>query len=132
MRWRRHQEVSFQWLPSRRRCLRLLWQRYPNLPIYVTENGCANPLPEEENSQCDQFRVAFLQAYLAALLDAKQLDQVPVQGYFCWSLLDNFEWAYGYSKRFGLVHCDFASGERRPKQSFYFYQQHIRDHHEPD
>ena len=66
-------------------------QRYPNLPIYVTENGCANPLPEEENSQCDQFRVAFLQAYLAALLDAKQLDQVPVQGYFagpCWITLN--------------------------------------------
>lgn len=115
-----------------RKMLNWVHQRYPNLPIYVTENGCANPLPEEENSQCDQFRVAFLQAYLAALLDAKQLDQVPVQGYFCWSLLDNFEWAYGYSKRFGLVHCDFASGERRPKQSFYFYQQHIRDHHEPD
>ena len=51
-----------------RKMLNWVHQRYPNLPIYVTENGCANPLPEEENSQCDQFRVAFLQAYLAALL----------------------------------------------------------------
>jgi beta-glucosidase len=46
---------------------------------------------------------------------------VPVRGYFVWSLLDNFEWALGYSRRFGLVHVDFATLERRPKDSFHFY-----------
>jgi beta-glucosidase/6-phospho-beta-glucosidase/beta-galactosidase len=101
-------------------------KRYPGLPIYVTENGCANPHTDEETSQQDHFRVDFLSTYLNALQQAKDEDRVPVSGYFCWSLLDNFEWAYGYSKRFGLIHCDFASGQRTPKNSFYFYQNHLR------
>jgi beta-galactosidase len=109
-----------------RKMLNWVNQRYPNLPIYVTENGCANPHMDEENCQQDTFRVNFLSGYLNALQQAKDEDSVPVMGYFCWSLLDNFEWAYGYSKRFGLIHCDFASGQRTPKQSFYFYQNHLR------
>ena len=48
-------------------------------------------------------------------------DGVPVRGYFVWSLLDNFEWTFGYSKRFGLVHVDYETLERRPKDSFHFY-----------
>jgi beta-galactosidase len=110
-----------------RKMLNWVAQRYPGLDIYVTENGCANPLPAEESSQQDHFRVRFLQGYLGALADAIDQDHLPIQGYFCWSLLDNFEWAYGYSKRFGLVHCDFASGHRTPKNSYYFYQQYIQD-----
>jgi beta-glucosidase len=111
-----------------RKMLNWVHQRYPNLPIYVTENGCANPHTDQEAAQTDQFRVEFLQAYLGALEQARLQDGVPVQGYFCWSLLDNFEWAYGYSKRFGLIHCDFASGKRTPKNSYYFYQQYLRQH----
>jgi beta-galactosidase len=111
-----------------RKMLNWVANRYPGLPIYVTENGCANPHAQEEASQNDPFRVRFLQGYLAALQQAKTQDQVPVQGYFCWSLLDNFEWAYGYTKRFGLIHCDFATGQRRPKQSYYFYQKHIEQY----
>lgn len=111
-----------------RNMLNWVHKRYADLPIYVTENGCANPHHEQETSQADQFRVEFLQGYIAALEQARQQDGVPVQGYFCWSLLDNFEWAYGYSKRFGLIHCDFASGARSPKASFYFYQQYLREH----
>ena len=114
-------------LPWRfRRMLNWVAHRYPGLTIYVTENGCANPIKTEEDNQNDQFRVDFLRGYLAALDQAKCEDSVPVGGYFCWSLMDNFEWAYGYSKRFGLIHCDFNSGQRTPKQSFYFYQQHVQ------
>lgn len=109
-----------------RRMLNWVALRYPGLTIYVTENGCANPIKTEEDNQNDQFRVEFLRGYLAALDQAKCEDSVPVGGYFCWSLMDNFEWAYGYSKRFGLIHCNFNTLLRTPKQSFYFYQQHVQ------
>ncbi|EEX11508.1 beta-glucosidase A [Ruegeria lacuscaerulensis ITI-1157] len=83
-----------------------------DLPIYVTENGMASP-----ERQQDDDRIDYLNQHLAAVQDA--LDQgVPVKGYFIWSLLDNYEWALGYEKRFGLVDVDFDTLERRPKASF--------------
>jgi beta-glucosidase len=72
----------------------------------------------------DPRRVAYLEGHLAAL--ARALDHgVPVDGYFVWSLLDNFEWAQGYAQRFGLVHVDFDTGVRTPKSSYAWYRDFI-------
>jgi beta-glucosidase len=84
------------------------------LPIYVTENGMANPdLPDVP----DQARIDYLDAHLAAARRAIR-SGVPLAGYTFWSLLDNYEWALGYEKRFGLVHVDFESLVRTPKASY--------------
>ncbi|NVO56336.1 beta-glucosidase [Rhodobacteraceae bacterium B1Z28] len=83
-----------------------------DLPIYVTENGMASP-----ERQRDDDRIDYLNQHLGAVQDALDQD-VPVKGYFIWSLLDNYEWAYGYEKRFGLVDVDFHTLERTPKASF--------------
>ena len=86
-----------------------------DLPIYVTENGMANPdLPD----QPDKVREEFLFAHLAATKQAIA-DGANVRGFFYWSLLDNYEWALGYEKRFGLVHVDFATLKRTPKTSYH-------------
>ena len=69
----------------------------------------------------DDYRVAFLEGYLGAM--HKAIDAgADVRGYFIWSLLDNFEWAFGYAKRFGLVHIDYATLKRTPKKSFEYYR----------
>ncbi len=83
-----------------------------DLPIYVTENGMASA----ERLQDDE-RIAYLDDHLTAVQQALAAD-VPVKGYFIWSLLDNYEWAYGYEKRFGLVDVNFETLERTPKASF--------------
>jgi beta-glucosidase len=96
-------------------------ERYSgDLPIYILGNGAAVPERiDEEGRIRDEQRIDYLRSYLAAVLDAIATG-VSVRGYFVWSLLDNFEWALGYSKKFGLVHVDFGSLERRPKDSFHF------------
>lgn len=87
------------------------------LPLYVTENGMANDDRLVDSEVADPARIAYLNAHLAAVQRA--IDSgVPVRGYFIWSLLDNYEWALGYEKRFGLVHVDFDSLTRTPKQSY--------------
>ncbi len=91
-------------------------------PVYVTENGCSDATgPGEDGEVHDERRTAFLDAYLRALLDALRAG-VDVRGYFCWSLLDNFEWAEGYSQRFGLVHVDYPTQRRTPKDSSRWYR----------
>jgi beta-glucosidase len=97
-------------------------ERYSgDLPIYVLENGAAFPDRIETDGRIrDAQRIAYLRGYLGAALDAIAAG-VPLRGYFVWSLLDNFEWALGCSKRFGLVHVDYDTLERRAKDSFYFY-----------
>ena len=70
-------------------------------------------------------RRCYLRDHLRAALDARR-NGVDLRGYFAWSLLDNFEWAYGYSKRFGLVHVDYATQQRTPKASARFYAEVIR------
>ena len=90
---------------------------YGPVPIYVTENGAAfDDVREADGSIRDNNRIEFLDSHFRATLDAVQ-DGVDVRGYFVWSLLDNFEWAYGYDKRFGLVHVDYATQNRTPKDS---------------
>ena len=96
-------------------------ERYSgDLPIYVLENGAAFPDQVEEDGRIhDAQRIGYLRDYLGAALDAIAAG-VPLRGYFVWSLLDNFEWTLGYSKRFGLVHVDYETLERRAKDSFHF------------
>lgn len=108
--------------------LRRIHTEYPELgPIYVTENGSAwddDPTPSADGVVEDPDRVAYLHAHLDALAKAKA-DGVDVRGYFAWSLLDNFEWALGLSKRFGLVRVDFDTQERTVKRSWHAYREHI-------
>jgi len=56
------------------------------------------------------------------------IDGIKLEGYFLWSIMDNFEWAYGYSKRFGLIYCDYQSLKRIPKDSYYFYREVVAGH----
>lgn len=92
-----------------------------DLPMYITENGAAFPDQIEQDGRIrDIRRIEYLRDYLLAVGEAIAAG-VPVKGYFVWSLLDNFEWALGYGKRFGLVHVDYATMTRRPKDSFRFY-----------
>jgi beta-glucosidase len=97
-------------------------ERYArDLPIYITENGAAFRDEVTRDGRIhDRERIEYLRGYLGAILDAVAAG-VDVRGYFVWSLLDNFEWALGFSKRFGLVHVDYETLERRPKDSFHFY-----------
>jgi beta-glucosidase len=102
----------------------LVWvkSRYGSPPIYVTENGAAffDPPVVDGDALADPLRVAYLRQHIAAVQAA--IDRgVDVRGYFVWSLLDNFEWAHGYSKRFGIVHVDFQTQKRTLKDSALFY-----------
>ncbi len=94
-------------------------RRRTDLPLYVTENGVAYPVPEGEVLD-DVDRIAFLDAYLRQVHRAVEAG-IPVCGYFVWSLLDNFEWAEGYGKRFGLVGVDYDSLVRTPRASYHWY-----------
>jgi beta-glucosidase len=91
-------------------------------PVYITENGAAFPdEPDAGGRVHDDRRVAYLDSHLRAVHAAIEAG-VDVRGYFCWSLLDNFEWAEGYSQRFGLVRVDFDSQRRTPKASYDWYR----------
>jgi beta-glucosidase len=93
--------------------------------IYIFENGAAyDDLRGHDGDVVDPERQAFFDEHLAAVGRAIE-DGVPVRGYFAWSLLDNFEWAEGYSKRFGIVYVDYPTLERVPKGSFYWYRDFI-------
>ena len=87
------------------------------LPIFVTENGMSADDRVAAGEVDDTGRIAYIDGHLAEVRRALD-DGVPVAGYFIWSLLDNYEWALGYEKRFGLVHVDFDSLERTPKRSW--------------
>ena len=98
--------------------------------IYVTENGSAWPDEIEPDGNVeDKDRIAYLEQHLEACLRAAG-HGAPVAGYFAWSLMDNFEWAYGYAKRFGLVHVDYETQRRTIKASGYRYADIIRTHRE--
>jgi beta-glucosidase len=93
--------------------------------IYITENGCSSAdVIAPDGHIYDSDRVMYLRNYLTQLHRSIQ-DGTPVKGYFCWSLLDNFEWADGYEKRFGIVYVDFKTEKRTPKLSAEFYKQVI-------
>jgi beta-glucosidase len=106
-----------------REVLVALHERYPGAPpIWVTENGCAYDVPPDpDGSIVDSDRIRFLDGHLRAVRWAMDAG-VDVRGYFHWSLLDNWEWAEGFTKRFGLVHVDYATQVRTPKASFAWYR----------
>ncbi|MFF9766096.1 GH1 family beta-glucosidase [Streptomyces sp. NPDC014636] len=88
-------------------------------PVIITENGCSYEGVD------DQDRIAYLDAHIRALHAALEAG-VDVRGYFVWSLMDNFEWAEGYARRFGLVHVDYDSLERTPKASYHWFREVLR------
>ncbi|WP_187429195.1 Beta-glucosidase A [Roseobacter fucihabitans] len=124
--WPAHQEVDGP-LPK----TQMGWEIYPQglhhfltwvhetytkgLPLYVTENGMANP---DTVNVPDQARIEYLNAHMAAAQKA-MAEGVPLKGYTFWSLMDNYEWALGYEKRFGLIHVDFDTLKRTPKASYH-------------
>jgi beta-glucosidase len=94
-------------------------------PIYITENGAAfGDVRGHDGEVHDPERRAYLDEHIAAAGRAVEAG-VPVAGYFVWSLLDNFEWAFGYSRRFGIVYIDYPTLERVPKASFHWYRDFI-------
>jgi beta-glucosidase len=110
-----------------REILEWVRRRYGAIPLYITENGAAfdDPAPGSGGPVEDPRRVEYLREHLRAVRTAIA-NGVDVRGYFAWSLLDNFEWQYGYSKRFGLYHVDFTTQQRTPKRSALFYRDVIR------
>ncbi|KRA20585.1 MULTISPECIES: GH1 family beta-glucosidase [unclassified Lysobacter] len=114
----------------------LTWfkQRYGDIPMYVTENGAAffdppvaEPDASGERRVRDPLRMDYLQKHLSAIHDAIQAG-CDIRGYMVWSLLDNLEWSLGYSKRFGVVHVNYATQERTPKDSAKWYSNVIATH----
>jgi beta-glucosidase len=103
-----------------------LRNRYGDLPVYVTENGaCYDEIVEASGAVQDEQRVAYLRGHIAAARQALAAG-VKLRGYFVWSLLDNFEWQEGYSRRFGVVHVDFTTLKRTPKSSFIYLASQTR------
>nr|BAO04177.1 hypothetical protein [Delphinium grandiflorum] len=110
--------------------LKYITQKYHNPPIYITENG----MDDEEDTTAplhemldDRKRVGYFKGYVGAVAEAIR-DGSDVRGYFAWSLLDNFEWAMGYTKRFGLVYVDYKNGlTRHPKSSALWFARFLKN-----
>jgi beta-glucosidase len=101
-----------------------LQDEYDPPPLYVTENGAAYADHRSNGKVEDPKRISYVDGHLDAIARAIE-DGVPVRGYFLWSLLDNFEWSFGYSRRFGIVYVDYATLERVPKASYGWYREYI-------
>jgi beta-glucosidase len=104
-----------------------LRDEHPGTPLMITENGAAfDDRLDPDGRVRDQRRIDYLRDHLAAVGRAME-EGADVRGYFVWSLLDNYEWAYGYSKRFGIVHVDYATQERTWKDSARWYRDQITE-----
>jgi beta-glucosidase len=100
--------------------------KHPGVPLYVTENGAAfADVKDADGAVHDPDRIAYLDAHFRAAHRALS-DGADLRGYFVWSLMDNFEWAHGFSKRFGLIHVDYETLERTPKDSARWYAEVTR------
>ncbi|MCH1624310.1 GH1 family beta-glucosidase [Fredinandcohnia quinoae] len=100
--------------------------QYGDIPIYITENGACYDDDVKDGQVKDQRRIDYLKMHLTSL--KRSIDAgVNIKGYLTWSLLDNFEWAEGYDKRFGLIHINFNTLERTKKDSYYWYKQTINN-----
>jgi beta-glucosidase len=120
-----HTEMGWEVVPGALHELLVHLHATYELPdLYITENGAAFPDARENGSVPDPRRVSYLEGHLDAVA-AAVAEGVPVRGYFLWSLLDNFEWAFGFSRRFGIVYVDFETLERVPKDSFSWYRDFI-------
>jgi beta-glucosidase len=93
--------------------------------IYITENGSAWDDEVVNGEVNDHNRISYLERHLDAMFAAKAKG-APVKGYFAWSLMDNFEWAFGYAKRFGIIYVDYKTQKRIPKKSAYYYRDRIK------
>jgi beta-glucosidase len=125
-----HTDVGPDWevfAPALTRTLLWVKERYGDMPLYITENGAAfyDPPTARAGGIEDPLRVAYLEDHIRAA-HAAITQGVDLRGYYAWSLLDNFEWAGGYAKRFGIIHVDYATLERTPKASAHFYADVIR------
>lgn len=133
--------TGFGWPISPKYCgvvLSELKKRYGDAlpPIYITESGASFPEPAQADGMVyDDERIAYLASHLEAALAAVEpggpAEGVDLRGWYVWTLMDNFEWAAGYSQRFGLVHTDFATLERTPKASYYWLRRLARARHRP-
>ena len=104
---------------------RYLWERY-RIPFIISENGMSShDCVMLDGKVHDPHRIDYLHRYIREYRRAGE-DGVDIRGYFCWSLMDNFEWARGYSERFGLVYVDYTTGERIPKDSFDWFAETVR------
>ncbi len=99
---------------------------YAPKEIFITENGSAWDDEVVDGKVDDPNRVRYLERHIDAMFDAKK-QGVPISGYFAWSLMDNYEWAYGYAKRFGLIYVDYPTQQRIPKTSAYYYRERIKN-----
>lgn len=114
---------TFYWIPK------FLYERYKK-PILITENGMSCHDTISLDGKChDPNRIDYTHRYLLELKKAID-DNVDIIGYFHWSLMDNFEWTWGYQQRFGIVHIDFQTLKRTPKDSFYWYKDVIKNNGE--
>lgn len=123
-----HTELGWEvYPPALTRALLWVQERYGNLPLYITENGAcfADPEPAADDVVNDPQRVAYLREHLRAAAAALAAG-VNLRGYYVWSLLDNYEWAEGFTKRFGIIHVDFTSLQRTFKRSAHFYREIIQ------
>jgi beta-glucosidase len=101
---------------------------YPGLPMVITENGSAfDDVPDASGFVADEGRTAYFTSHLAAVATAIE-QGADIRGYLAWSLLDNFEWAYGYEKRFGIVRVDYETQARTPKQSALYLKDLAQQH----
>lgn len=124
---RNARENSMRWeiFPQGIYDLLLKYSAYPEIRrLIITENGAAFTDVEVNGRVADGYRVDYLQSYIGEVLRAKRAG-ARIEGYFAWSLLDNFEWAEGYAPRFGLVHVDYATQKRTIKDSGYWYREFI-------
>jgi beta-glucosidase len=94
---------------------------YGGVPLLITENGAAFQDRLDDGAVDDRRRVAYLRAHIAAVEQAR-VEGVDVRGYYVWSLLDNFEWEWGYAQRFGIVYVDYQTQRRIPKRSALWYR----------
>jgi len=110
------------------RVLRWITGESNGLPLYITENGCAAADTIDTDGRVhDRFRIAYLRSHFAVCREA--IDEgIPLKGFFVWSFIDNFEWAWGYEKRFGIVYCDYENQRRIIKDSGYFLRDTIADY----
>jgi beta-glucosidase len=123
-----HTETGWEmFAPALTRVLQWVKERYGGVPLYITENGAAvyDPPKPIDGKVEDPLRVHYYREHLRAAHAAMSAG-VDLRGYFAWSLMDNYEWSLGYSKRFGIVHVDFETQERTPKSSAHFYSEVIR------
>ncbi len=97
---------------------------YTTIPVFITENGAAYNDKLENNKVHDEDRITYFKKHLAIIEEVS--DELNIVGYYAWSLVDNFEWAHGYTKRFGLVYVDYETNKRIKKDSYHYYKNYIK------